>query len=58
MERKKYCAPRIDEAILESPVIMEIIDLSLGKGQGKGVAEGNKRENPSNNKDSEWGNLW
>lgn len=58
MKKIKYCAPRIDEAILESSVIMEIITLSQGEGQGPGVAEGNKREDRSNTKESEWGNLW
>ena len=59
MEKKNYSAPRIDETILESPVIMEVTTLSQGeKGKGTGVAESNKREDHSNTKDADWGNLW
>ena len=58
MEKKHYCAPRIDETILESPVIMEVTNLSQGEGHGTGVAESNKREDHSNTKDADWGNLW
>lgn len=58
MEKEKYIAPCIEESILACPTIMDGTTLSKGVGEGPGVAEGNKREDRSNTKDSEWGNLW